>query len=48
MYRAILNNSIIIELYNDMFRISQTQNLRPIEEMGLYNSIMAIFCLPLA
>jgi hypothetical protein len=33
---------MIIEMYDDKFRISQTQNPKSIQEMGHYNSTMAI------
>ena len=48
IYLANSFNSIVIEMHNDMFRISQTQNPKSLQEMGSYNPTIAISGLPLA
>lgn len=42
MYLAKICNSMIIEIHEDLFWISQTQKPQIKKEMGHYNSNMAI------
>jgi len=45
----MINNSTFIEMYDDMFRISQTQNPKSIQEKGLIiQPLQSLQGLPLA